>query len=94
MKWETTTMGNEVLDGDGFFISYQPNQNVLGIKSFSADTSSGETALVNKKASSFFYLILNGNFKKEYEKLVPLGYDACVKFFNEMKKKHKSSWSN
>lgn len=48
-----------------------------------------ETALV--KDSKFF--ILNGDFRKEYEKLGSKGWDACFKFYSKKREKHISQWS-
>lgn len=62
--------GNYVLDGDGFFISYNPNPGA-GISSFAADNGGDETALcAGKKDSDIEYRILNGDFRAEYEELV------------------------
>lgn len=83
-------MNNEVQEGDGFFISYNPNVGDWG--SFSSDDGASETALVNRKGSPRF-LILNGDFRKHYKKLIPKGYDACRAFYESKKKEHRSSWS-
>lgn len=88
IKWEITPMGNYILNGKGFFISYNSNPGG-GISMFDGDYGSDETAIVTDKG----YSILNGDFREEYEKLVPEGLDACIDFY----KKHeedKSSWSS
>ncbi len=83
---------NIILKGKGFFISYLANSNWSGIQSFRGDGGSDETALVNPKAK-IEYLILNGDFKKDYEKLINKGYLACKKFYNSKKEEFDSSWS-
>lgn len=99
MNWEPKInyfgkQSNFILRGDGFKISYNPDtQSSTIIDCFSgdknADGSYQETALLYK---GNFY-ILNGDFRKEYEELVPKGYQACYDFFLS-KSEFKSSWSN
>ena len=86
---------NNVLDGDGFYISYNPSPNFLGFGFFGSDGGQSETALVKTAvgARSTFY-ILNGDFRRDYEKLVPQGFDACLAFYNSQKAEHRSSWSD
>lgn len=84
---------NEILNGDDFYISYQANPSPLGISIFRSDNSSVETAIVDKNDPENQYRILNGDFRKDYVKLVPKGLKACVKFYDKMKADHKSSWS-
>lgn len=83
-----TNRSNEVLDGDGFFVSFNANTASMGAF-FASDSGEPETALV--KAGK--YLILNGDFRADYERLVPEGYDACVAFF-KANETNKSSWSD
>lgn len=82
MKWEKVEWaGNEVLNGQGFFISY--NRTPM-----SFENNNGETALVVDGG----YYILNGDHRKEYEKRIKdLG--ECVKYFQEHKE-DISFWSN
>ena len=49
-----------------------------------------ETCLISPDRD---YFILNGDFRKEYEELLPLGYIKCYQFFLNNQDK-KSSWSN
>jgi len=91
MKWEETGGGNIVLEADGFRISYNDftSNSEFWIPSFASDEGQPETAIcVDGK-----YYILNGDFRKEYESLVPQGLDACMKFF-EANIDKESSWSN
>ena len=90
-KWKTTDMGNQVLDGKGFHISYNASPGV-GVGMWGSDDGSDETALVNHKGKRIYY-ILNGDFRKDYEKLVKKGYKACKEFYNNNKEKFDSSWS-
>lgn len=81
---------NYVLDLDGKnFISFQPLQNPFGFAFFAADTAEGETAIVTEDD----YRILNGDWRKEYEKLAEEGLEACIKFYEENKVIYGSSWS-
>lgn len=80
---------NYVLEGDGFFISYN-SCPWAGVSIFESDTGGAETALVIENK----YKILNGDFRKEYEKLAPKGLDACLKFYDEKKGEFGSSWSS
>ena len=93
---------NYVLDGDGFFISYNPNPGVaifskslsgMEISFFTGDNNSDETALV-KEDSDIKYRVLNGDFRAEYEKLVSQGFEVCLAFYNKMKSEHNSSWTS
>ena len=91
MKW-TKLEHNEVLEGDGFYISFLPNtRNFMGFESklFAGDDKGqGETALVKDGT----YLILNGDYRKEYEEAVPNGYEACRAVYESHQHK-ASSWS-
>ena len=89
--FESTNGGNEVLEGDGFFISYHPTPGV-GISFFESDDGSDETALV-KEDSDIKYRILNGDYRKEYEELIPQGFEACLAFYEKMCVEHDSSWT-
>lgn len=79
---------NYVLTGDGFFISYNP-MVAPGFSVFAADDDSPETALCKGGT----YYILNGDFRDEYERLLPQGFDVCLAFFLVNKGEHGSSWS-
>ncbi len=89
--------GNEILDFDGFFISYLPPGG-FGISMFAADGDGGETALVvmdggANKVSGNSYYILNGDWRKDYEKVAQKGLKACMDFYKRKKRNHGSSWS-
>lgn len=76
LKWLQTPSGNFVLhdEKNGFWISCQPKPfiDILG------QASTPETALAKDGEP---WLILTGDFRKEYEKVFPKGYEACKKFY-------------
>ncbi len=90
-KWTKTSQGNSVLDGDGFFVSYNPSPG-MGLSMFKGDGGSDETALVRPDDEKNKYRILNGDFRQEYEDLVDKGFNACLAIF-EQNKECESSWS-
>ena len=63
---------NEVLDGDGFYISYN-SAPFQGSKLFGSDKGSSETALCGK----YKFYILNGDYHKQYKELIPQGFEKC-----------------
>lgn len=73
---------NFSLQGDGFFVSYNPDPDA-------ADTDEGETAIVCDEG----YLILNGDFRSSYENLVPQGLDACKRFYQQQAAYANSRWT-
>ena len=98
MPW-IKSLNNLVLQGEGFYISYLDNTHddsfldvfeelgdLVGIK-----TGQTETALVVPNSTPKFR-ILNGDFRKEYESLVPKGLGACVEFYEQNKAAHRSDW--
>ena len=100
IEWKQNSR-NMVLQGDGFYISYNPNvrSNFIGwivdiilrffLKINKASTGE-ETALIKEEIGNRKFYLLNGDFRKEYEKLVLEGFDACYKFFLT-KEKEKGS---
>ena len=87
MQWRKLS-SNEVLDGEDFLISYnlRPWQ---GVSFFKSDTGGAETALVKDNV----FLILNGDYRKQYEELVPKGFEACKAFFDSQPVENVSSWT-
>ncbi len=89
---ERNFMGNTnwVLTGKGFYISYNSDLGAGFMGSFfGSDDGGPETALCKNGA----FHILNGDYRNQYEKLVPLGWDACKKFYNQQSAHADSSWS-
>lgn len=94
---------NFILKGKDFFISYNPDSgrskvgamidnraNILGALVDNREKGGGEeTALV--KNDKFF--ILNGDFRKQYEKLISKGFDTCHKFYLKNRKEHGSAFT-
>ncbi len=90
-KWKHLS-GNSVLEGDkDFYISYNIRPGG-GFSLFASDNNSEETALVNSK-SKIQFRILNGDFRKDYEKIIDKGWKSCLSFYNSKKKLYDSSWT-
>lgn len=91
IKWKENEF-NSFLEGDGFYISFN-GCPWIGFSFFASDNNAEETAIVKlgKKENKFY--ILNGDFRKEYEKLIDKGFKSCLKFYKE-NIKHKSFWSD
>lgn len=104
-KWINTGNGNQILKNGDFYISYNKDPqgsemaeicgSILSLASGNSDfnESREETALV-KEGEKYQFLILNGDFRKDYEKLIDKGYKECKKFYNKNKKKYQSIWSS
>lgn len=84
---------NEVVHGDGFYISYNPftGGSILG-SFFDSDDGQAETALCITNGASIRFLILNGDFRSEYRERIE-SLDDCIAFFESQKDEHGSSWS-
>lgn len=90
MPFIPTGNGNEILDGDGFFVSYNPNPaggnslcTMLG-KLAAVTTGDGAFAIQQPETALVVdgkFMILNGDFRQDYEGLVPQGLEACKTFF-------------
>lgn len=93
MQFEKTPYDNEVLEGDGFYISYNPRP-CAGMHLFMSDKSGPETAIVfiDGPGGRERYLILNGDFRSEYEAAADGGLEACKRVY-ESHITHKSSWT-
>lgn len=104
--WKATDSNNLVLDYKDFYISYNPNTyeasamameknvlsfdieklgNVLGHKS-----NGEETALCCYTSGSF--LILNGDFRKEYEEIGD-NLEKAISFFRSKEAEFNSDWT-
>lgn len=79
---------NQILEGSGFYISF--STGMVGIPFLGSDTDSGETAICKNGR----YYILNGDHRKEYEKIINQGLDACIDYFKKNKSTHGSSWTD
>lgn len=83
---------NEVLEGKDFYISYNSCPGT-GILMFMADNGGDETALVDIRDGKSTFYILNGDFRKEYEKAFSGGFKKCFIVYSKHKKAANSSWS-
>lgn len=105
ITWNKMPAGNLLLKAKGFIISFQPNVRkevmgeefnqianliggLAGIDKFD-ESSKGETALYNGKV----WRILNGDFRKDYEKVVAKGFKACLGVYDKHKKNNWCNWS-
>lgn len=80
--WRNTGYINFVLEGDGFYISFNPAPR-------DSDNGNAETAL----CYGGIFKILNGDFREAYERLAPLGLEACQKFYAQQSAHAASSWT-
>jgi hypothetical protein len=83
MKWIRLSSGNWVY-GDpnsDFYISFRPKSKYF-LRS--------ETAIVTRDSE---YYILDGDFRKDYQKLYASGLDLCLHFYENNKDK-QSVWSS
>lgn len=62
MEWKKTHGTNEILDFDDWYVSFNDNL-CFDISFFRSDTGGAETALCIDGQ----FMILNGDFRKEYE---------------------------
>ena len=88
VQWEKLTH-NEILQGDGFYVSFNPAP-FGGVGLFGSDNGSSETALSGDDG----WMILNGDFRAEYAKAFPKGYEACKRVYEKHKAASRSSWSS
>lgn len=92
---------NYVLDGGPeFYVSFQPTPGSLSGFPFLSDFFAGdagdavpETALCVRYPSGHKFHILNGDFRKDYEGLVPQGLAACLAFYESQRAEYRSTWS-
>lgn len=84
----------QYLEGDGFYISYNPDTSQLGVDELTGISYVGnelrETALCRYAAT----LILNGDWRQQYEDRVDEGWDACYQFYRSKKPRYGSTWSS
>ena len=76
MEWQDFKE-NKVLVGDMFYVSYCPSN---------VERGEPETALVKHiQDDECEYYILLGDWRVDYEKLVPQGYEICHQFYQKNK---------
>lgn len=96
---------NEILDREQFYLSYQPsptgNRGPIG---WFAVALTGDERLLNKKPETALcvyhpdgreWLILYGDFRKDYEGILASGggLAECIAFYLTQKDEHKCPWS-
>lgn len=106
MKWKQLT-SNQVLNGVGFYISYNRNtaaghlagsltnlaNKVAPLAGLESTFDDGEeTALCIKKGGDQEWLILKGDFRKEYELAFP-SIKKCRAVYEKHKESARSQWS-
>ena len=79
-----TGTGNDLLKGDGFYVSYRANEapDIFGIHAIATlfgdpcgtEPWAGETALYSPDG---VWMILQGDYRREYATAVPQGFAAC-----------------
>ena len=82
--------GNEILELDDFYISFNSNP-CSEFSMFRSDDHQSETAIV--KDNKFY--ILNGDHRNKYIKILSNNgtFEDCMEYFNSLPEQH-SSWSN
>jgi hypothetical protein len=96
-RWKITNNGVHVLDRVGYRISYNPStlHTFRWYKSkhtefqFEKFTDSKETALYIAKKDC--YLVLDGDFRKEFEACANLM--ECLLMYKQLAQKYRSKWS-
>lgn len=97
--WVVQSAGNQILERSDFSISYAPlnrlNDNRVtssfGMFGDIFELNNEETAIIYKRQEKPEYRILNGDFRREYEKLETL--DECLAFYESKKEEFGSKWS-
>lgn len=84
--WQKSGSYNSVLDGGDFYISYAETAAMGG---WAGDGDGIETAL----CKDGHFHILNGDYREQYEKLLPDGFDACKRFYDQQSAHSDSRWS-
>lgn len=92
VKWKRLER-NEILTGDGFYISYNPKP-CFDSNFIKSDGGQAETALCIRRSGKNHWLILNGDFRREYEAAFLIGLGACLSVWTKYKETHASTWSS
>ena len=91
--WKQTPQGNFILDkpGSRFYISYNPDTRSGLLQGLFAGDVPEETALCIRRPKEQF-LILNGDFRQQYEKCFP-SIRNCLAVYEKYEKERNSSWT-
>lgn len=101
-QFTATGRGNELLRGDGFYISFRAEPStegvaglmnglgpILGVKD--RDAGGAETALYTHDDDT--WRILNGDWRAEYGAAFPDGLLAAVAVYDANREDYRSDWS-
>ena len=91
-KWKKSNCNMVLEIENDVYVSYT-SCKFLDFPSWGSDNGSDETTLVDNREDRKYY-ILNGDFRKEYERVFDKGFNACKEFYDSMKDKHQSTWSS
>ena len=79
-----TEFGNEILEGDGFCVSFRCSESLMALSDLFKYIATGEapkeTTLIKEGENAYFY-VLRGDFRKDYLELIDQGFDACHAFY-------------
>lgn len=89
-KW-VSRGDNVTLDFEEFYVSYNPCVRPSIFDMFMDSAFKEETALYSRNDG--LWMILNGDFRKEYEKISYKGLDACIEFYKDHKEEFGSDMS-
>lgn len=94
--WEITEYGSFILHRENFMISYNPSTETSFIKQGYENINelydlqdTEETAVYIRETGQ--YLILNGDFRNEYEQCETL--QECLEIYNRESPLYRSKWS-
>lgn len=107
LTFARTPHGNDVLQGDGFIVSYKDMSDGSTTNPFSElesmlqqlgemsgfDEAQPETALITDADGRKVFRILNGDFRREYAGIAEQGIDACIAFYESQQDEYGSHWS-
>lgn len=93
VEWITNNSINSFAynEDKSFYVSYNPDPKDWLSNILLMDTGA-ETALYGETKDGLWH-ILRGDFRKEYEELIPLGWEACLKFYNSKKAEFRCAYS-
>ena len=92
IEWLETPMGNFIIETDWGRVSYNPSVRPSIFDFFQPSAGLEETALCIDGIEGGGFAVLNGDYRKEYEKAFP-DLEACKNVFRK-NVKHNSEWSS
>jgi len=98
-KWEETGYGNLILSSNWGRISYNPNTKIGHGNNAITELGNmilGEEKLTDGEETALYangdWMILTGDFRKEYEKVFP-DLNKCKEIYDKNKEKSGNAWS-